>query len=280
MEAGPIKIVHLADVHIQSRRRREYDGVFKQLYASLRAEKPDVVVVAGDVFDTKTQASPYDFDDVAQFFRELVSIAPVVAIPGNHDTNCLAPGSLDLIQPLIADHRHLQAPAMTYIRDTGSVEAHGIRWVAAAVDGPLPPVEGHGPTPRVLLFHEDVDGASRPNGEAVREARMGLADLAPYDLALGGHIHLRQSLSPRAAYCGSLIQQTVGEGHLHHGYLLWTLERDPGAPPPYRTAVPGGRGVDLPNVDGGFLRVELDRADDGAACSLESTVEASNPCEE
>ena len=58
MEAKAIKIAHLADIHIQDRRRAEYAAVFAKLYVSLRAEAPDLIVVAGDVFDNKMRASP------------------------------------------------------------------------------------------------------------------------------------------------------------------------------------------------------------------------------
>src|SRR3989338_11628605 len=121
-----VRIAHLADIHIQDRRRAEYTLIFERLYASLTDEQPDVIVVAGDVFDNKMRASPHNLEDVAAFLSSLVAIAPVFLIAGNHDTNCLLPGSLDLLTPLITEHRALQPPRFVYARYSGIYEAHGL----------------------------------------------------------------------------------------------------------------------------------------------------------
>ena len=77
-----IKIAHLADIHIQDRRRAEYALVFEKLYASLKPEQPDVIVVAGDVFDNKMRTSPHNLEDVAAFLANLVAISPMFLIAG------------------------------------------------------------------------------------------------------------------------------------------------------------------------------------------------------
>src|SRR5262245_35096424 len=101
MAAGAVKIAHLADIHIQDRRRGEYAAVFAKLYESLRAEAPTLIVVVGDVFDNKMHATPHNLEDVAVFLENLAAIAPVVLVAGNHDTNCQTPGALDLLTPLV-----------------------------------------------------------------------------------------------------------------------------------------------------------------------------------
>ena len=107
-----MKIAHLADIHIQDRRRTEYGKVFTKLYESLDKESPSLITVVGDVFDNKMKASPHNLEDVATFLTNLTKIAPVILIAGNHDTNCLTPGSLDLLSPLINDHNKLQPPTL------------------------------------------------------------------------------------------------------------------------------------------------------------------------
>jgi DNA repair exonuclease SbcCD nuclease subunit len=262
-----MRIAHLADIHVQDRRRLEYAAVFARLYESLRHEAPDLIVVAGDVFDNKMRASPHNLVDVAALLTSLVAIAPVVLIAGNHDTNCLAPGSLDLLTPLVADRRALQPPRLTYWRQSGVYAAHGCAWTVIATDGARPTEEaeqlaitaaGLEAAPHICLFHEEVNGALMPNGTQMRDFKLATASFGQYDLALGGHIHLRQRFAPRAAYCGSLIQQNIGESHLGHGYLLWEFETGAGHEP-YRTSQPRMRGVDIPN-DNGFVRVEVDAA--------------------
>ena len=121
-----MRIAHLADIHVQDRRRLEYAAVFARLYESLRHEAPDLIVVAGDVFDNKMRASPHNLEDVAALLTTLAAIAPVVLIAGNHDTNCLAPGSLDLLTPLVADRRALrQAPDAVVLVFSSHYEAGG-----------------------------------------------------------------------------------------------------------------------------------------------------------
>lgn len=260
-----MRIAHLADIHIQDRRRPEYAAVFARLYESLRREAPDLIVVAGDVFDNKMRASPHNLEDVAALLTTAASIAPVVLIAGNHDTNCLAPGSLDLLTPLVADREALRPPRLTYWRRSGVYEAHGCIWTVIATDGERPPAaaelaarEAAAGAPHICLFHEEVNGALLPNGTQMRDFALTTASFGQYDLALGGHIHLRQRFAARAAYCGSLVQQNIGESHLGHGYVLWEFTAAAGHAP-YRTEPPRMRGIDIPN-DHGFVRVELDAA--------------------
>ena len=259
------KIAHLADIHIQDRRRGEYAEVFKKLYASLREDEPTLVVVAGDIFDNKMRASAHNLEDVAAFLTELTKIAPVVIIAGNHDTNCLTPGALDLLTPLVADRAALQPPNLTYWRGSGVYKAHGMVWTVIATDGRHPEAdeeedfktkEGMHAVPHICLFHEEVTGALLPSGAQLRDFKLTKGSFDRYDLTMGGHIHLRQKITPRSAYCGSLVQQTIGEAHYGHGYVSWQLIPST-AHAPYKTEEPTLRGVDIKN-DQGFVRVLVD----------------------
>jgi DNA repair exonuclease SbcCD ATPase subunit/DNA repair exonuclease SbcCD nuclease subunit len=249
-----MRIAHLADIHIQDRRRAEYAQVFEKLYESLRVETPDIIVVAGDVFDNKMRASAHNLEDVANFLIALVEIAPVILIAGNHDTNCLVPGSLDLLTPVVTDHKTLQEPRLTYLRHSGSYNAHGIVWTVIATDGGTPPIVNPNEV-HICLFHEEVSGAFMPNGMQMRDFKLTTSSFSKYDLALGGHIHLRQQFTPRAGYCGSLVQQNIGELHYGHGYMLW--EFYPSKISGLHTTIPVVKNIDIPN-DYGFVRIEID----------------------
>lgn len=254
------KIAHLADIHIQDRRRDEYAAVFEKLYEKLRGENdskgPDVIVVAGDIFDNKMRASAHNLEDVAKFLSTLADIAPVILTAGNHDTNCLTPGSLDLLSPLITEHSRLQPPRLIYQRNSGRFTAHGIDWVVKATDGDMPAElilatldndTQVSKNPSILLFHEEVNGALLPNGTILENYKLNVNDFAKFTAVMGGHIHKRQMIAPNAAYCGSLVQQNIGEGHVGHGYLLWTIND---------THI-SANGVDIYNPQG-YLRVEID----------------------
>jgi DNA repair exonuclease SbcCD ATPase subunit/predicted phosphodiesterase len=260
-----VKIAHLADIHIQDRRRAEYAVVFNRLYESLRTNVPDIIVLAGDIFDNKMRASAHNLEDVANFLTNLVKIAPVVMIPGNHDTNCLTPGELDLLTPLISEHNALQPPNLTYWRSSGVYSAHGMIWTVIATDG-VPPTFAEedeftavSDSPHICLFHEEVNGASMPNGTAIGGFKLSMSSFMKYDLTMGGHIHLRQLFGSRAAYCGSLIQQNIGEHHNGHGYILWDLQPSTliGMHSPWRSAIPRAQFIDIPN-ESGFVRILVD----------------------
>ena len=257
-----VRIAHLGDIHVQDRRRDEYAIIFARLYESLKLESIDIIVVAGDVFDNKMRASPHNLEDVASFLSKLVTIAPVILIAGNHDTNCLIPGSLDLLTPLISNHRALQPPYLTYWRNSGIYTAHGIKWTVIATDGKQPEdahlIEYQQDMPHICLFHEEVNGALLPNGQLLSDFKLSKSNFIQYDLTLGGHIHLRQCFTNRAAYCGSLIQQNIGELHNGHGYILWDLQMS-SKYLPYKTSLPIMRGIDILN-DKGFVRIEVNVA--------------------
>lgn len=260
-----VRIAHLGDIHIQDRRRAEYAQVFSKLYESLRANQPDLIAVLGDVFDIKMHATPHNLEDVSAFLVALADIAPVVLIPGNHDVNTATPGALDLLSPLVKDHRLLQPPRLTFWRSSGTYAAHGIAWTVIAPDGGQPTADQERATisklglesaPHICLFHEEVNGAVFSNGMLLKDFKLTAENLSRYDLTLGAHIHVRQVFAPRAAYCGSLIQQNIGEAHNGHGYMLWDLDSSAGGVFPHRTPPPKAQGIDIPNPHG-FVRIEI-----------------------
>ena len=86
-----MKILHTADWHVgktlQGRNRSdEHEAVLAELAEVARKEKVDLVLVAGDLFDA-TAPSPEAERIVYRGLLELSQVAPVVAIPGNHDSD-------------------------------------------------------------------------------------------------------------------------------------------------------------------------------------------------
>ena len=218
-----MKIAHIADIHIVDKRRKEYDEVFDKLYQSLRQQAPDIIAILGDVFDSKTRISANNIQDAVKFLKNLIDIAPVILIPGNHDMNTLVKGSLDLLTPVITDHIGFCPPRFHYLRHSGKYTINNIDWYHIAYDGLMPEIDEGSENFKVCLFHEEVKGARYNNGIEVTDAKLTKVWLDQFDLALGGHIHLHQVLIPnKCAYPGSLIQQNIGEPHNGHGYLMWT----------------------------------------------------------
>lgn len=88
------RVVHCSDVHLDNDyyggernldRRDYYRAVFGRLLDQIRTESPDLMLLAGDLFDSNRASE----GTVQWAMRALESLPfPVVMIPGNHD--CLA----------------------------------------------------------------------------------------------------------------------------------------------------------------------------------------------
>lgn len=226
------RFFHIGDIHIIDSRRDEYKCIFAKLYKSitdnLKADAKNIIALTGDIFDTKTRVSPINISDVHEFLLNLQNIAPVVMIPGNHDLNMNKPGGPDLLTPILYDSKSLDK--ITYWRNSGIYEAHGLTWVVSAPDGTIIQRDEELPKCATIgLMHEEIGGTkafgysfsgTRYDGTTVNKNELIC------DLTMSGHIHMRQLITPRASYCGSLIQRNFGESHLNHGYMMWDFNSD------------------------------------------------------
>ena len=93
-----IKISQISDIHWRgSTRLEEYTKSFEKLFELLKEEQPDIILCTGDIFHTKTQnITPEIVDKMVWMFQELMKIAPVRTILGNHD--CFTPDHQVLTQ--------------------------------------------------------------------------------------------------------------------------------------------------------------------------------------
>lgn len=88
-----MKLFHLGDLHIGKLVNGFYmdddqQFVLNQLYDVIKEEKPDVILIAGDIFDRSVptlQAVELLNDALGKIVFELKT--PVIAIAGNHDSN-------------------------------------------------------------------------------------------------------------------------------------------------------------------------------------------------
>ena len=72
-------VIQLSDLHIGPTCRRECTAAIVD--TALRARKPDLFVITGDVIDGKAEI----YSDAAEPLRRLQSYAPTIMITGNHD---------------------------------------------------------------------------------------------------------------------------------------------------------------------------------------------------
>lgn len=229
-------ICHIADVHWRGMSRHdEFREVFNDFFKKLETIKPDVIVIAGDIFHTKTQnISPEIIDHLGWWFRNMSKHATSVVVTlGNHDLNLMNKTRQDVISPILT---LLNENNITLYKDSGTYPAHvrGFNWcVFSCVDehawDSVKPVDGD---VNIALFHGSVASATN-DADFVLECDVEQKFFAPFDFALLGDIHKMQFLAHRdcadgarrawMAYPGSTIQQTFAE-ESSHGFLVWNIK--------------------------------------------------------
>jgi DNA repair exonuclease SbcCD ATPase subunit len=198
-------------------------------------------VITGDVAHTKTQISPEFVQMCTNFFKSLLKIAPVVLVPGNHDTNLGNSDRLDALTPVVEaiGDRHLY-----YFKESGVYplkeicafanfpNLQDLRFVVfSCLDSEEKwPTEKdaaklHAGIVNIGLYHGMLQGVQLQNGAIVEDSQYSIKYfLDKSDYLMLGDVHQNQICdgSYRAAYPGSYPQQNYGET-AEKGYLLWDI---------------------------------------------------------
>ena len=235
-----MKLIHLSDIHL-GKRVNEFSmledqaHILKKILAVVDEEKPDGVLIAGDVYDKSVPST-----EAVQLFDDfLVRLAkrklPVFIISGNHDS----PERLSFANRLIdAAGIHL-APVyngvvepITLNDEYGPVNVYMLPFIKPAhVRGFFPDTEITGysdavaaaigrmnidKTQRnVLITHQFVTGAQRSDSEELSVGgtdNIGAEVFCDFDYVALGHIHGPQNMdSGRIRYCGSPLKYSFSE---------------------------------------------------------------------
>ena len=235
-----MKLIHLSDIHL-GKRVNEFSmledqaHILKKILAVVDEEKPDGVLIAGDVYDKSVPST-----EAVQLFDDfLVRLAkrklPVFIISGNHDS----PERLSFANRLIdAVGIHL-APVysgvvepVTLSDEYGPVNVYMLPFIKPAhVRGFFPDTEITGysdavaaaigrmnidKTQRnVLITHQFVTGAQRSDSEELSVGgtdNIGAEVFCDFDYVALGHIHGPQNMdSGRIRYCGSPLKYSFSE---------------------------------------------------------------------
>jgi DNA repair exonuclease SbcCD ATPase subunit len=228
---GPVitKIYHIADIHIKTGLREDIEHAFFELSERIHNEQDinrnhmSALVIAGDVFEKKTQVSGPDmtcFNTIMKYLEQ--NMIFTIIIPGNHDYDTMYNRS-DLISPLMNG----QYKYIKYYKMNGINHHFGIDfYIMAPLDKMIPKLVM--PTkkgaPRVAIIHEPIEGAL--NFPSVEKPKFKINDLEKFDLVLLGdiHTHIFMGCAKTIAYPGSLVQVSKNE-MLTHGYILWDVRK-------------------------------------------------------
>ena len=244
MSDASIRFVHLADVHLGFRqyglpeRAADFNRAFDDAVAYCLRVAPDFVVIAGDLFDSKSiEPSTYAAADIALERLARAGI-PVVANEGNHERwfrrgerswlwQLSRHGRLRLLRQFDPLTGALRAEPWTSERgfgaytDIGAARVFGVEYLGARLAAHLPEIAASlsavpagGQRAVVGLLHTGVDEAVHLGVGGVT-----LDDLAPIraftDYLALGHVHYAYRLPERNPWIfnpGALEAHNILEG--------------------------------------------------------------------
>lgn len=214
------RIAHVADVHITKNHKRhpEYRQVFQGLVDSLREQKPERIVVVGDLYHDKLNISNEAKILAADFLHSLAEIAPVILTRGNHDFDIVKKDQrMDCVQALVDLIRN---PRVVYYNQSGFYLDKNLVWVVwhhgdhyspwNELEKPVGMRQGnfHSDIDRLLehgtiedlkatgltfidLYHDPVKGCRTANGMVLeKDSYLSVHDFQG-DIAMLGDIHQR-----------------------------------------------------------------------------------------
>ena len=250
-----LRLLHTSDWHLGRALHEEslledQAWVLDQLVALAREERPDVVVVAGDVYDRAVPPPEAVglFDDVLTRIADL-GIA-VVVISGNHDSGerlsfgsrLLAARGVHLRGDLARAAEPIAIPGKGFVYALPFVDPDVVRGLtgdeairghaaatARAVAGARAEAAARA-LPSVLVAHCFVQGAAEtPDSE--RPIAVGTAGCVPSDTFGGfdyvalGHLHAPQEVATGMRYSGSLLKYSFSEASHEKSVVLVEVAR-------------------------------------------------------
>lgn len=235
-----MKFLHLSDLHL-GKRLNEYSlledqsYILDQILLAVDHEKPDGVIIAGDLYDKPTPPA----EAVALLDSFLSRLAAqkiaVFIISGNHDS----PERISFGARLMERSRVYLSPVYNgsispiTMEDTfGAVDVFLLPFIkpanvrsfypdeaidsyTAALSHVIGQLDIHPDRRNVLVTHQFVMGAVRSESEDVTVGGSDAVDasvFAPFDYVALGHLHAPQNVSgERIRYCGTPLKYSFSE---------------------------------------------------------------------
>lgn len=267
-----MKFFHLSDLHLGVR-LHEYNlrddqvYILDQIVEAAGAEKPDAVIIAGDVYD-KADPGPEAvalFNDFVANLKAAVPETAILIISGNHDNGERIHLYRDVLKAggvHVAGRLNLEAgpEKVTLTDEDGPVDFYLLPFVrpgaARRLTGEEDQPLSYEDAVRQLLSLASPDPAARsvlvshqffvPSGSRAEDVermdseipKIGNQDaisaelLAPFSYAALGHIHKPTRVTDRAFYCGTPLAYSLSERNQQKSIRVVDLPA--GAPPAIR----------------------------------------------
>lgn len=199
-----MRIAHIADIHIRlAARHNEYKQVFDELIADLYTKKPHRIILVGDIVHSKTSMSPEMFTTTYNLFVNLLHIADVDLIPGNHDLNISNTKRLDALTPVIEAIQAIDLPhKLTYMKATGFYDTiidnkDVVYGVWSLIDGLPLSLNEKDKYPNkiyIALYHGAVSGSRVDTNYILSDSTISQDIFNNFDFVFMGDIHKHQFL--------------------------------------------------------------------------------------
>lgn len=261
-----MKVLHCTDLHIRERDIAEIDQCLQAIVSTAQQEQPDLIVIAGDIFDSRdVKVDSQSAITAIGFVSALMDISPVVIVRGtpSHDGDApkimqyargtypvrvasmpeqviLSGGefkteednegfglSPDAIITLIPQ------PTKQFFQTGAGIEG-GDKEIGQAMSGLFAgfgaSAAAYARVPHILVGHWQVSGATMSNGQTATgrdiEVSVDQMMLANPDLICLGHIHYPQRIGDRTFYAGSPWRTNWGEME-EKGFYVHEFPRTP-----------------------------------------------------
>lgn len=234
-----MKFIHLSDLHL-GKRVNEYsmledqEYILKEIIHIIDAEKPDGVMIAGDVYDKSVPSA----EAVQLFDNFLVQLAKrkleVFVISGNHDSpERMAFGSRIMDAGGIHISPAYQGELVSYSMhdEYGAVDVYLMPFIKPAqvrrfcedeitsytdaVRFVISKLNINTENRNVLVTHQFVTGSVRSESEEISVGGSDQVDadvFEPFDYVALGHLHSPQNCgSERIRYCGTPLKYSFSE---------------------------------------------------------------------
>lgn len=234
-------IISVSDIHVRNFKRMEETGEFLEKFIDycrsfVEEHNPDEVriVIAGDLFDQKITVSNESTTYVSWLLRRLDEIAITYVICGNHDYLMNNSTRMCSLTPIftMSDFKQCKYLDKELGFMSGIYEDKNVSFCLFSTfeDFNRPEIElykNNNPNKVLIgLIHGDINGASTDVGR-ITDKGLSVGHFDGLNFVIAGHIHKRQEIKKngvKIVYCGSLIQQNMGENISGHGGVVWDIE--------------------------------------------------------
>lgn len=234
-------IISISDIHVRNFKRMEETGEFLEKlvdycnhFVKQHSSEEVRIVLAGDLFDQKISVSNESTTYVSWLLRRLNEIASTYVICGNHDylmNNAMRMCSLTPIFTM-SNFQNCKYLDQELGFASGIYEDDNVAFCLYSTfdDFNRPEIEAYrnqNPDKTLVgLIHADINGATTDVGYTTDKG-LSPQHFEGLDFVIAGHIHKRQEIKKngvKIVYCGSLIQQNMGENLTGHGGVIWNVQ--------------------------------------------------------